>query len=123
MSDISPVEAAFVWHIRGITAALSEELQRPVEQIQAESLEMVPAIARHIGTLGEKLGYINSKDNETINPSSGFMMLVALTLGMGTYRVILSKQAANSADPESDRAEVTNLLIDLGLERDPGDKE
>ena len=123
MSDVSPVELAFVWHIRGITAALSQSMQRPVEQITAEAVDLVPAVARHIGTLGRMHGYEEDNSGDEINPSSGLIMLVALTLGLGTYKMIVSKQAAITADSLADQAEVTNLLIDLGLERDPGDKE
>ena len=120
MSVYDHIETAFVWHIRGLTTALSAHMQRPTEQITAEVLELVPAVARHIGTLGEMSGYGQSEDGE-FNASSGIIMLVALTLGMGTFKMIHNRGTAKVSDSLADKAEVTNLLRDLGFEDKPDD--
>ena len=122
MNGYDAIEAAFVWHIRGLTTALSAHLQRPHEQVTAEVLELVPAVARHIGTLATMHGYAESKDGK-FNASSGIIMLVALTLGMGTFKMIESRGTDKSSDPVADKAEVTNLLRDMGFEAKPDDPD
>ena len=112
--NVDPVEATMQWHMFGLTTQLADLTGHPIGLIQADMMDAVPVVAMYIGELAVKKGYQPGEPGEQ-NPEALFILLVALSLGTGTYKMVRDHQADRMTEPLSPHEEVNNFLRDLGF--------
>jgi len=112
--NVDPVEATMQWHMFGLATQLADLTKHPVGLVQADMMDAVPVVARYIGELAVKKGYPPGEPGEQ-HPEALFILLVALSLGTGTYKMVRDHHAASMTEPLTPREEVNNFLRDLGF--------
>jgi len=110
------VTEAIRWHVHGLMATMSEEMQVPIEQLAAEVANALPKLADHAGQLARDEGY-NAVDGDgtDFQPQTAFILMLCLAIGASTYGLVQEKIGLQSSKAEEDRAEVNNFLRDIGL--------